>query len=98
MVENSKLKEEKIFDILKTLILNANIFKNLKCIGIMGSIGRKEKSILISNLNDVDFFVIADEADQNKKIELEKKLNDFLGTTYTDILFVTLNKIKNIYK
>lgn len=90
-----KIKKKLIEEECKKRILNSNVFKNIELIGICGSIGRKEKNIEEKNLNDVDFFVVATEVNWKEKIKLEKNLNEYLNTKYTDISFI---KLKNYLK
>lgn len=70
------------------LILDSNSFINIHIVGIAGSIGRKEKFISDKNLNDIDFFVLADSVVNKKKILLDNKLKKLTDTEFTDVTFV----------
>lgn len=70
------------------LILDSSSFINIHIVGIAGSIGRKEKCISDKNLNDIDFFVLADSVVYKKKELLDNKLKQITNTEFTDITFV----------
>ena len=70
------------------LILDSKSFINIHIVGIAGSIGRKEKFISDQNLNDIDFFVLADSVVNKKKILLDNKLKKLTDTEFTDVTFV----------
>lgn len=90
------LNEKECLEMIRDIILFSEVFKKIYCIGITGSIGRKEKKIIDSNLNDVDFFVIAEDIIKEKS-QLEKKLNQILKTEFSDILYLNIKKYKKIY-
>lgn len=80
----------------RDIIFNADAFNNIKLVAISGSIGRKEKSIEDTDLNDVDFFVVAEKCDFVKKKFAEEELNMLLKTEFTDITFIKEKKLLNI--
>jgi hypothetical protein len=80
------------------MILESNVFNNIIYIGITGSIGRGEKSITDKCINDVDFFVIADNVNPILKLQLEKKLQEITKTIFTDILYLNTKKISKKLK
>lgn len=86
--------EQELLNKYKNLILNSSAFKGLKIIGITGSIGRGEKSIVDENLNDIDFFVIANSCNLYRKLAIENKLKKLTNTHFTDILFLKTRKFK----
>jgi len=80
------------------LILNSSAFSRLAVVGIGGSIGRREKKITDENLNDVDFFVVADSCNQKRKAESEDSLRDLTKAAFTDILYFNTKKLKRKIK
>jgi len=90
--------EKKFFENLSWKILKSGAFDRLVAIGITGSIGKGEKSIFDNNINDIDFFVIAEKFDQIKKLKLEKELREITNTKFTDILFLRRQKFMHEVK
>jgi len=88
------IEEKEILNKCTNLILESMIFSGVEAVGIAGSVGRKEKKITNTKLNDVDFFVIANTCDFSKKIKLETNLKKITKTFFTDILFLKSSKIK----
>lgn len=76
------------------IILNSDVFQSVHMIGIIGSVGRREKAITDENLNDVDFLVIAEDCCYEEKVKLERILNRELGTLFTDVLFLTPSTVR----
>lgn len=87
--------EKDFFIYLQDRIVSSGLVSNLCLIGITGSIGRKEKSLTDSFLNDIDIFVIGDDFNAKIKEKLENELKDITNTQYTDIQFIRRNSIKN---
>jgi predicted nucleotidyltransferase len=90
----SKEREKEILEYIKDMILNSSAFNDIKVIGVTGSIGRGEKSILDENLNDIDFFVISKSENLNEKLTLEKELQKLTNTLFTDIAYINTSKFK----
>ncbi len=84
--------------VIRDMIVNSFVFQGINMVGITGSIGRREKSILASDLNDVDCFVIAESRNDTRKKELEKELCRFTNTVFTDVFFLNAFKFQRILK
>ncbi|ENX3948375.1 hypothetical protein ACFO1C_003750 [Photobacterium damselae] len=94
-VEQKKLtsfdNEKDFFKHIRTIFFESDAFSNIEFIGITGSVGRKEKKIFDKNLNDIDFIIVGELLDNNKKIALEKQLCISTNTKYTDITILSRN-------
>jgi len=89
-----KNEHEKTLALFTDVILTSGAFNNVKVIGITGSVGRGEKTILDKSLNDVDFFVVADSCEPTAKSEVEERLIELTEAKFTDILFVNSRKFR----
>jgi len=92
-----KMMEIKRFSTSEELIntiIASGAFTAIKIIGVTGSIGRGEKELSDTQLNDVDFFVVADEADVTVKKELDLTLQEMTGTIFTDVLYISTDRFK----
>jgi len=87
-------KQERILKELTNVILNSAAFAGIELVGLSGSVGREEKAATDSNLNDLDFFVVAKTCKAEQKLKTEKELRTITGTVFTDILFIERKRFR----